>query len=140
MFILIKPDAVMRGLVGKILTKFEERGFWINSLVTRFKNEESLKEIFSGIYEEDECLEYLGSPLVGFILSCQYPSDRQRIEKIVGSFLRPELCEVGSIREQFGITRVNNAVGMFLDTNRINAFYDPKTDRDPRNETNRIQD
>lgn len=134
-FILIKPDAVMRGLVGKILNRFEQRGFWINSLVTRFKNEEALKDIFEGVYDEDEWLEYLGKPLIGCILHCRQTNDSDRIEKIVGGFLRPELCSPGTIREEFGLNAIDNAINVFSEPKRLEAFYNPDTDRDPRRES-----
>ena len=31
-FLMVKPDAVQRGLVGEIMCRFEKRGFKINSL------------------------------------------------------------------------------------------------------------
>jgi nucleoside-diphosphate kinase len=44
-FIMVKPDGVQRGLVGKIIKRFEEKGFklvalkfsWVRKLCTRKK-------------------------------------------------------------------------------------------------------
>jgi nucleoside-diphosphate kinase len=133
-FVLVKPDAVMRGLVGRILTEFESRGFWINSLVMRFKSMEALKTLFEEIYNPAEWKEYHGKPLVGFILHCRQKGDAERIDKIVGISQYPESCEAGTIRERYGLNFIDNAIATFGIPSRIDAFYNTETDEDPRRE------
>lgn len=45
--VLCKPDAVQRGLVGKILSRFEEKGLKIVGLKQRIFSEELLKKHYS---------------------------------------------------------------------------------------------
>ena len=37
-FIAIKPDGVQRGLIGKIVQRFEERGFKVSFIEETFKD------------------------------------------------------------------------------------------------------
>ena len=39
-FIAIKPDGVQRGLIGKIVQRFEERGFKVSRFWLKTKNNE----------------------------------------------------------------------------------------------------
>lgn len=49
-FVMIKPDAVMRGLVGEIIKRFEQRGLKIVAM----KMMEANKEKIDGFYPQDE--------------------------------------------------------------------------------------
>lgn len=133
--VLIKPDAILRGLVGQILSRFEQRGFWINSLTTKFKNKEALRELFDGIYDEelDEAVnEYFGRPMIGFLL---YGMSLNRLSKIVDTNMCPENAMLGTITEEFGINRINNAVELIYNQDhKFDLFYSNDNDHDPRRE------
>ena len=48
-FIMIKPDGVQRGLVGKILQRFEERGYKLVSLKFVHASEDLLKQHYADL-------------------------------------------------------------------------------------------
>ena len=63
-FIMIKPDGVERRLVGKIIQKFEERGFKL----LRINNGTASKELVEKHYEEHKEKDFY-KDLIDFILS-----------------------------------------------------------------------
>lgn len=48
-FIMIKPDGVQRGLVGKIIARFEEKGFQLVALKQTSPTEEHLKKHYADL-------------------------------------------------------------------------------------------
>ncbi|XP_393351.4 nucleoside diphosphate kinase [Apis mellifera] len=48
-FIMIKPDGVQRGLVGKIIQRFEEKGFKLVAMKMLWPTEELLKKHYSDL-------------------------------------------------------------------------------------------
>jgi len=46
-FIMVKPDGVQRGLVGKIIKRFEEKGFKLVALKFSWPSEELLKKHYA---------------------------------------------------------------------------------------------
>lgn len=48
-FIMVKPDGVQRGLVGQIITRFEQRGFKLVAMKFMQANEELLREHYSDL-------------------------------------------------------------------------------------------
>ncbi|KAL2728877.1 nucleoside diphosphate kinase [Vespula squamosa] len=48
-FIMIKPDGVQRGLVGKIIQRFEEKGYKLVALKMVWPTEELLKDHYSDL-------------------------------------------------------------------------------------------
>ncbi|KOX78412.1 Nucleoside diphosphate kinase [Melipona quadrifasciata] len=48
-FIMIKPDGVQRGLVGKIIQRFEDKGFKLVAMKMLWPNEDLLKKHYSDL-------------------------------------------------------------------------------------------
>ena len=48
-FIMIKPDGVQRGMVGKIIKRFEQKGFKLVAMKFMLANEELLKEHYADL-------------------------------------------------------------------------------------------
>ncbi|XP_034947211.1 nucleoside diphosphate kinase [Chelonus insularis] len=48
-FIMIKPDGVQRGLVGKIIQRFEEKGFKLVAMKMVWASEDLLKEHYADL-------------------------------------------------------------------------------------------
>ncbi|XP_022918251.1 nucleoside diphosphate kinase [Onthophagus taurus] len=48
-FIMVKPDGVQRGLVGKIIKRFEEKGFKLVALKFTWPSEELLKKHYADL-------------------------------------------------------------------------------------------
>merc|ERR1712111_312079 len=48
-FIMLKPDAVQRGLVGEIIKRFEQKGFKLVAMKMMHASEELLKEHYADL-------------------------------------------------------------------------------------------
>jgi len=70
--VLIKPDAVQRGLVGEILTRLEKRGLKIVAMKTMQLDETILKEHYAHLADKPffpEIVSYMTlCPVVALIL------------------------------------------------------------------------
>jgi len=70
-FIMLKPDAVQRGLVGEIIERFEERGFKLLAAKFQHANEQLLKTHYADLSSKgffSELVRYMGSgPVVPMV-------------------------------------------------------------------------
>lgn len=101
-FVAIKPDAVQRGLMGKIITRFEEKGFKIIAMkMLEITNEQAASHY----------AEHVGKPfypgLIQFITSAPIVAmvvegidAIEEVRHIVGA-TNPDKADVGSIRADF---------------------------------------
>ena len=48
-FIMIKPDGVQRGLVGQIISRFEQKGFFLNGIKMMIAPETLLQEHYTDL-------------------------------------------------------------------------------------------
>lgn len=101
-FVAIKPDAVQRGLMGKIITRFEEKGFKIIAM----KMLEVTKEQAASHYAEHEGKPFYDG-LVKFIMSAPIVAmvvegidAVAEVRHILGA-TNPSNADVGSIRADF---------------------------------------
>jgi len=118
-YIMIKPDAVARGLVGRILTRFEEVGLTFERLeygvVTREQAaanyvEHEGKPFYEGL------VEYITSgPVVKMVLSG--PNAVPVCRKLMGA-TNPADAAPGTIRGDFGL---------ILDANIIHGSDSPES-------------
>jgi len=108
---IIKPDAVERGLVGKIIARIEESGLKIRAMkLVRLTKKEA-----SGFYHVhqnkeffDSLIEYMTSgPCVLLILEGEDAVNRWR--KLIGA-TNPENAEEGTIRKDFAVSLTKNSV------------------------------
>ena len=109
--VIIKPDAVQRGLVGEILSRFERRGLKLVNLRMLQVSEElasqhyalhAEKPFFAGL------IEYIWSaPVV--ILMLDAPNAVQLVRNMVGA-TNPVEAAAGSIRADFGTDISRNLV------------------------------
>ncbi len=105
-FIIIKPDAVYRNLVGKILSRFEQAGTFIFKIEMRFKGEEWFYEHYNHLirqlppdYFEEMIKDTVNCPLIGVILE----GDIDRVKLMIGATNCLEAAP-GTIRGDFGRT------------------------------------
>ena len=103
-FIIIKPDAVYRNLVGKILSRFEQAGTFIFKIEMRFKGEEWFYEHYEHLirqlppdYFEEMIKDTVNCPLIGVILG----SDIGKVHLMIGATNCLEAAP-GTIRGDFG--------------------------------------
>lgn len=108
---IIKPDAVERNLVGKILARFEEQGFQIIAAkmlrLTRAQAE--------GFYAEHQGKEFF-EPLVEYMMSAPILVSVLEKENAVKDYrtligtTNPEAAAEGTIRKDFAQNKQRNSV------------------------------
>lgn len=109
--VLIKPDAVARRLVGKILSRFEEKGLWLVGM----KHLTMSQEIADQHYAEhkakpffkDLCSFMTSSPLVALVL--EGPGAIALVRTMVGK-TKVEEAAPGTIRGDFALSTQNNLI------------------------------
>lgn len=109
--VIIKPDAMQRGLAGEIIKRIEQRGLRIISLkmvqVTRefaekHYHEHKDKNFFSGL------IEYITySPVIALV--CEGPDVVSAVRQMVGK-TNPLEAAPGSIRHDFALTVGRNLI------------------------------
>ena len=110
-FAALKPDAIKRGLMGKILSRFEDKGYKIIAM----KLINVSKDLASKHYAEhvgkpfyDSLIEYITSgPVLAMILEGE--NAILGVRHIVGK-TNPDDADVGSIRADFCTVKEYNAV------------------------------
>lgn len=110
-FVAIKPDGVKRNLIGKIVTRFEEKGYKIVGL----KMLHATKEMAAKHYAEHEgkpfyprLISYITSgPIIAMVVEGENIIAESR--KMMGA-TRPEEAEAGTIRFQYAISKEYNVI------------------------------
>lgn len=110
-FVLIKPDAVERNLIGKILDCYESNNLKIVSMKL-FKVDKSLAEKHYEEHKEkvfyDNLIKYITrSPLCAVILEGE--NAVEEVRRINGA-TDPEKAEEGTIRKRFAVNKTENSV------------------------------
>ena len=110
-FVLLKPDAVQRGLAGEILARFERRGYRVLALkMLRPGRElaESHYEVHKGKFFFEGLVDHLTSgPVVAMIL--EGDNVIQAVRTMVGSTI-PNEAASGTIRGDLAIAGLRNLV------------------------------
>lgn len=110
-FVAIKPDAVKRGLIGRIIKRIENKGYKIIGL----KMLQVSKELAEKHYAEhkgkpfyDRLIAYITSgPIIAMVL--QGDNTVVGVRKLMGS-TKPTDAEVGTLRADFAQTMEFNVV------------------------------
>lgn len=109
--VLIKPDAVERNLIGKILSEYERNGLEVIEMKLLNATTEIAKAHYSEHVEKpffNELVEYITSgPLVAFILKGENAISRVRA---LNGATNPEDAVDNTIRALYGISLSNNTV------------------------------
>jgi len=114
-FIIIKPDGVARGLVGKILSRFEKYGFKIIALKVMQLDAKKAGELYDMHKDKpfyDDLIEYITSgPIIAGVLEIGVPDADSvgLVRKIVGS-TNPAEAEMGTIRGDYGVSIRRNII------------------------------
>jgi nucleoside-diphosphate kinase len=108
---IIKPDAVSRGLVGKILARIEEQGFRVRALKLVQLSKQTAQEFYKVHAERpfyDSLTAYMSSgPVVPMLL--ERDEAIQRLRDLMGA-TDPQKAEPGTIRRDFGENIERNAI------------------------------
>ena len=110
-FIMIKPDAVARGLIAPIISRFEATGLCIDRLelgiVTREQAEANYAEHEGKPFYESLIAYITSGPVVKMVLSG--PEATLVCRKLMGA-TNPRDAAPGTIRGDFGLTLEANIV------------------------------
>ncbi len=110
-FFLIKPDAVRRKLIGKIISKIEEAGFEIKRMRMETMEREKAEKLYIAHKEKSffqEFMDYLISgPVVGMVLEKE--NAIKELRELIGA-TDPKKAKPGTIRYEYGINERENAV------------------------------
>jgi len=108
---IIKPDAVKKRVIGKIIQRIEEEGFKISQMKMLHLNKEEAKEFYSVHKEKlfyESLTDFLSSgEIVVMVLERENAINHWR--KVMG-VTDPALAEPGSIRHMYGFSIERNAV------------------------------
>lgn len=110
-FTMIKPDAMQRGFMSKILDKITDSGFKVKAMkLTKLSKEQAQQ--FYGVHKErpfyNDLCEYMSSgPIVAAILEKENAVEAFR--KLIGA-TDPTKAEEGTIRKMYAESIQYNAV------------------------------
>jgi len=110
--VLLKPDAVERGLVGTILSRFEAKGLHIVAMDQRTLDKETLgrhyeEHVGKGFY--DDLVTFMSrGPVVALVL--EGPEDTWEVVRTMMGATNPRQAAAGTIRGDLGILFTENLV------------------------------
>ena len=110
--VLLKPDAVERGLVGNILTRFETKGLKIAAMQLRTLDAATLarhyeEHVGKGFYAD--LVAFMGrNPVVALVL--EGPDDTWEIVRAMMGATNPRSAAPGTIRGDLGTLFTENLV------------------------------
>ncbi len=110
-FVLLKPDAVQRGLAGQILARFERRGYRVVALKMLLADRnlaERHYEVHKGKFFFEGLVQHLTSgPVVAMVLEGE--NVIQAVRTMVGSTI-PNQAAAGTIRGDLAVAGLRNLV------------------------------
>ncbi len=110
--VLLKPDAVERGLVGMIIGRFEAKGLRIVALDQRTLDKETLarhyeEHVGKGFY--DDLVSFMArGPVIAMVL--EGPEDTWDVVRTLIGATNPRQAAPGTIRGDLGILFTENLV------------------------------
>jgi len=110
-FVLVKPGAVARGLVGEVLARFERKGFRIKAMKYLQVDRDLAMDHYAEHKEKDFFSDLVSSitsgPVAAFVL--EGPEAISVVRKMMG-VTNPVAAEPGTIRGDFGLDIEANIV------------------------------
>jgi len=114
-FIILKPDALERGLVDAVMQRFFNEGFVVEHMHYRVIDRVLIKKHYEKVIEREgpEFIhwldkEFVGKPAIPIILTHENDDGITVARNILGN-RRPESAEKGSIRGDYGIGQMDPA-------------------------------
>lgn len=109
--VLVKPDGLQRGLIGEIISRFENKGLKLSGLKMTHMTDEMLEQWYQEHRDKsffDDLVNFMGSmPVVAMVW--EGLDAVQVVRKLVGLTLGRE-AEGGSIRGDFGMSQQFNLI------------------------------
>lgn len=110
-FVIVKPDGVQRGLIGKVVSRFEKNGFKLVAMKFLQASEETLKKHYAELSERpffQALIQYMQmGPIV--IMVWEGKDVVKRARDIIGA-TDPLKSSPGTIRGDYGIATGRNVV------------------------------
>ena len=107
-FVMIKPDAVQRGFVGRIITRFEDKGLKLVAINMAMPDREHIERLYAahaGSSFYDALIEFtISSPVVAMVVEGK--NAVEVVRRMVGARAGTE-AQPGTIRGDFSITDGN---------------------------------
>jgi len=111
-FVICKPDAVERGLVGKIISRFEDKGLKIVASELRLADSATLDQHYEEHVEKGfypDLKAFMGrSPVMAMVL--EGPDDTYAMVRSMMGATNPADSPPGTIRGDFGTEMTENLV------------------------------
>jgi len=110
-FAMLKPDAVTRGLIGRVIARLEAEGLKVvamKMLKVKRRMAERLYEVHRGKPFYDGLVEYsMSGPVVAMILEGE--GAVRKLRQVIGA-TDPAKAEPGTIRREFGLEILKNVI------------------------------
>jgi len=110
-FTFFKPETIMRGFIGEILSRFERKGFVINAMKLLWVTEEQaqrLYEMHKGKPFFNKLMEHITSgPIVALVV--EGPNAVKVVRKMVGA-TNPAEAEPGTVRGDYSLENTCNSI------------------------------
>ena len=110
-FVMMKPDAVARRLMGKILNRFEEKGLQLKAIKLMTISEDLAKEHYGEHSEKpffNDLVEYITSgPVLATVIEGE--DAISLIRKMVGA-TNPQEADLGTIRGDYAVETGRNII------------------------------
>lgn len=110
-FIMIKPDGVKRGLIGKIIKRYEQRGYKLVAMKTMVASEELLNQHYADLKEKKffpSLIKHIGSgPVVPMVWEGK---DAVKQGRAMLGETDPLKSKPGSIRGDYSIDMGRNII------------------------------
>lgn len=110
-YIMLKPDCIKRGLIGKVISRIEEKGFTISNMKMMNLDEKILHEHYAHLTDKPffpSIVEYMTSgPVVGMIVEGENVVKGMRILMGATKF---EEATAGTIRGDYATSTSENIV------------------------------
>ena len=125
---IIKPDALKRNLIGKIISIIEENDFVVSQIKSYHLNAveaETFYEIHKGKSFFESLIDYMTSGKI-IVLLLHKNNAVSEFRKLIGN-TNPELADSGTIRKLYAVNQTQNSIhGSDSDINanvEINFFF-----------------
>ncbi|MBS7629423.1 nucleoside-diphosphate kinase [Candidatus Bathyarchaeota archaeon] len=128
-FVLIKPEGVMRGLIGEVISRFERKGLNVIALKILNISSRQAEDLYSVHRTKDfykRLLEHIMSgPVVAMVI--EGPNAVKAVRRLVGA-TNPQEADPGSIRAEFALNITQNIVhaadSLENASNEIKIFFE----------------
>lgn len=109
--VVVKPDGFKRALTGKILARFEEKGFQIKNLKSYNFTKEKAKEFYSVHSKESFFNELVSFISSGMVVACILEGNNavNTVRIMIGA-TKSFVANPGTIRGDFGLGFTDNII------------------------------